>query len=152
MTTAEKKEMLDKTRRAVHPHCAVCDLANPKGLNIEYVLAKDGEEVKASFWCDKNYEGYPGVMHGGMITAIFDGAMGNCLFAYGKAAVTVEITTRFKHPVAIQQYATVSARITRFSYPLYLLEAEMSQDGIVKATAKGKFYDRPDLVDVLKQR
>jgi len=152
VTTAEKKEMLDKTRRAVHPHCAVCDLANPKGLNIEYVLSKDGKEVKASFWCDKNYEGYPGVMHGGMITAIFDGAMGNCLFACGKTAVTVEMTTRFKHPVAIQQYATVSARIKRFSNPLYLLEAQMSQDGIVKAIAKGKFYDRPDLVDVLNQR
>jgi hypothetical protein len=32
---------------------------------------------------------------------------------------------------------------------LYLLEAEIIQDGEIKATAKGKFYDQPDLVDVL---
>jgi hypothetical protein len=33
--------------------------------------------------------------------------------------------------------------------PLYLLEAEIIQDGEIKATAKGKFYDQPDLVHVL---
>jgi hypothetical protein len=32
---------------------------------------------------------------------------------------------------------------------MYLLEAEIVQDGEIKATAKGKSYDQPDLVDVL---
>ena len=69
------------------------------------------------------------------------------MFACGQATVTVEMTTRFRHPVVTGQEATVSARITRSSHPLYLLEAEIIQDGKVKATAKGKYYDQPKLVN-----
>ena len=89
-------------------------------------------------------------MHGGVISTVLDGAMGHCMFARGQTAVTVEITTRFRHPVVTCKQATVSARITRISHPLYLLEAKIVQDGEIKATAKGKFYDQPDLFDVLR--
>ena len=44
--------------------------------------------------------------------------------------------------------AEITARITRISHPLYLLEAEIAQYGKVNATAKGKFYHQPDLDSV----
>ena len=89
------------------------------------------------------------MLHGGVISTVLDGAMGHCMFAHGQVAVTVEIATRFRHPVATSKKASVSAKIIRSSHPLYLLEAEIIQDGKVKATGNGKFYDQPDLVDVL---
>ena len=135
-------------RNRVHPKCVVCSFANAKGLHLEFDVTDDGS-VKADFQCDEAFEGYPGVLHGGVISSILDGAMGNCIFACGQAAVTVEMTTRFRHPVTTYSQATVSAKIIRTSHPLYLLEAEIAQDGEIKATAKGKFYNRPDLVDVL---
>ena len=135
-------------RNRVHPKCVVCSSANTKGLHLHFDVADDGS-VKADFQCDEAFEGYPGVLHGGVISSILDGAMGNCIFACGQAAVTVEMTTRFRHPVTTYSQATVSAKIIRTSHPLYLLEAEIAQDGEIKATAKGKFYNRPDLVDVL---
>ena len=73
--------------------------------------------------------------------------MGHCMFARGQTAVTVEMTTRFRHTVATGQQAAVSARITRDSHPLYLLEAEIIQEGKVKATAKGKYFDQPKLIN-----
>ncbi len=145
----DKKQMLVQTRRRTHPHCAVCNLANRNGLKIDYVLDEKSQNVTATFWGETCHEGYPGILHGGVISAIFDGAMGNCLFAMGKTAVTVEITTRFRHPVVLHETTYVSARITRESYPVYCLEAEIKQNGQVKATAQGKFYDQPDLVDIL---
>ena len=135
-------------RNQVHPKCVVCSSANTKGLHLHFDVADDGS-VKADFQCDEAFEGYPGVLHGGVISSILDGAMGNCIFACGQAAVTIEMTTRFRHPVTTYSQATVSAKIIRTSHPLYLLEAEIAQDGEIKATAKGKFYNRPDLVDVL---
>ena len=134
-------------RNRVHPKCVVCSSANTKGLHLHFDVADDGS-VKADFQCDEAFEGYPGVLHGGVISSILDGAMGNCMFACGQAAVTVEMTTRFRHPVTTCNQATVSARIIGASHSLYLLEAEIAQDGEIKATAKGKFYDKPDLVDV----
>ncbi len=142
-------QMLVQTRRRTHPHCAVCNLGNRDGLKIDYVFDERIQNVTATFLGRTCHEGYPGILHGGVISAIFDGAMGNCLFAMGKTAVTVEITTRFRHPVVVFKEAVVNARIKRESYPVYCLEAEIVQDGQVKATAQGKFYDQPDLVDIL---
>jgi len=134
----------------VHPKSVVCSFANAKGLHLHFDIADDGS-VKADFQCDKTFEGYPGVLHGGVISSILDGAMGNCMFARGQATVTVEMTTRFRHPVKTYRQATVSARIVRTSPPLYLLEAEIVQNGKVKATAKGKYYDQPELANVMEQ-
>ncbi len=134
------------TRNCVHPECVVCSPANARGLHLKFKVNGDGS-VKAAFQCDEIFEGYPGMMHGGVISSILDGAMGNCMFAHGRATVTVEMTTRFRHPVVIGKQATVSARITRVSHPLYLLESEIIQDGKVKATAIGKYYDQPKLID-----
>ena len=133
-------------RNRVHPKCVVCSSANAKGLHLHFDIADNGN-VKADFQCDEAFEGYPGVLHGGVISSILDGAMGHCMFARGQTTVTVEMTTRFRHTVATGQQATVSARITRDSNPLYLLEAEITQDGKVKTTAKGKYYDQPKLID-----
>ena len=65
------------------------------------------------------------------------------------AELAVEYALKHGNEQVILVAATVSARIIRTSHPLYLLEAEIIQDGEIKATAKGKFYDQPDLVDVL---
>jgi len=103
------------------------------------------------FQCEESFEGYSGILHGGVISSVLDGAMGNCMFAHGLATVTVEMITRFRHPVLTGQKAVVCARITRSSHPLYLLEAEIIQDGKIKATAKGKYYDQPKLAHIVEQ-
>lgn len=128
----------------VHPRCIVCGSVNTRGLHLNFDVNDDGS-VKALFECNEIFEGYPGILHGGVISTLLDGAMGHCMFARGLTAVTVEMTTRFRNPVITGRVAEISARITRISHPLYLLEAEIAQYGKVNATAKGKFYHKPDL-------
>jgi len=125
----------------VHPNCVVCSPYNTNGLQLEFVSREDGG-ITATFTCGKDLEGYQGVVHGGIVSSILDGAMGHCMFSRGQIAVTVEMTTRFLHPVVTNQKAKVSANITSFSHSLCLLEAEIVQDGKVKATAKGKFFNQ----------
>jgi acyl-coenzyme A thioesterase PaaI-like protein len=137
-------------RNRVHSRCIVCGSANAKGLHLKSDVADDGS-VKATFQCNRVFEGYPGVLHGGVISSILDGAMTNCMFARGQVTLTAQLTTRFRNPVVTQMEATVVARVTRSSHPLYLLEAEITQDGQVKAAAKGKFYEQPGLVDLTEQ-
>jgi len=144
--TEEIQNSVVNIRNLVHPKCVVCGFGNGNGLHLEFDADDDGS-VAATFQCDEAFEGYSGILHGGVISSILDGAMGNCMFAHGRATVTVEMTTRFRHTVATGQQATVSARITRNSHPLYLLEAEIIQEGEIKATAKGKYYDQPKLID-----
>ena len=132
--------------KQVHPKCVVCSSANTRGLHMEFDIDDDGG-VRATFPCDDSYQGYPGIIHGGVISSILDGVMCHCMFARGQATVTVEINIRFRHPVVTGQVAMVSARIIQASHPLYLLEAEIIQERQVKVTAKGKYYDQPKLVD-----
>jgi uncharacterized protein (TIGR00369 family) len=133
--------------KTVHPKCIVCSSRNLCGLHLLFYANNDGS-VEARFNCDESFEGYPGILHGGVISSILDGAMGNCMFARGQATVTVEMTTIFRHPVVTGIEAMVSARITRISHPLYILEAEIIQEEKVKAIASGKYYDQPNLIDL----
>lgn len=144
MTKINKK--LNNIRNQVHPQCIACSLTNTNGLHLKFDVADD-KSVKADFQYNKVFEGYPGILHGGIISSILDSAMCNCMFARGKAAVTAEMTIKFRHPVVTCRKATVSAKITHFSHSLYLLESEVIQNEEVKVTAKGKFYNQPDLVD-----
>jgi acyl-coenzyme A thioesterase PaaI-like protein len=128
-------------RRHSHPDCFVCGPANGHGLGLEFHLGKDGA-VEASFACQGVFEGYPATLHGGIICALLDGAMTNCLFACGHAAVTAELKVRFRHPVITERPARVRAWITSSQRPLHEVVAELVQDEQVMATARGKFVEK----------
>jgi acyl-coenzyme A thioesterase PaaI-like protein len=125
---------------SVHAGCVVCGGENERGLRLRYAPA-DGNRVQAVLDCDGSLQGYGGRLHGGVIAAALDGAMTHCLFALGRTAVTAELTVRFKQPVAIGRPATVRAWLERDLGPLYLLQSELVQDGLVKATASAKFLE-----------
>ena len=124
----------------VHPGCVVCGGANECGLRPRYTPG-DGKGVEALLDCDASLEGYGGRLHGGIIAAALDGAMTHCLFAHGRTALTAELVVKYKHPVAIGRPARVRAWLERDLGPLYLLQAELVQDGVVKAAASAKFIE-----------
>jgi uncharacterized protein (TIGR00369 family) len=125
-------------RRQHHPACVVC--GHHAGLGADYRLAADGS-IEATFDCSAALQGYPDRVHGGIITSLIDGAMTNCLFAYGVAAVTAELKVRFRQPTQLDRAATVRARLASRFPPLYRLTAEVVQDGSAVVTAEGAFVD-----------
>jgi uncharacterized protein (TIGR00369 family) len=139
--TEPAQDTLREMRDRAHPNCVVCSTARGRGLRLEFRASEDGS-VQATFDCQKAHEGYANVMHGGMVAALLDGAMTNCLFAHGHPGVTAEITVRFRQPVCTGTTATVRAWIERCARPLHVLGAEVTQGGEVKATARGKFMEQ----------
>jgi acyl-coenzyme A thioesterase PaaI-like protein len=140
-------ERLRSSQEAEHPSCYVCSGSNPMGLGLRYVPQPDGG-VAATFLSHCMLEGYTGLLHGGVIAALLDGAMTNCLFAQGLRALTVELKVRYHGGVAIAEPVTVHARLEDVAHGLYQLRAELTQGGKVKARATGKFMmpherDRP---------
>jgi acyl-coenzyme A thioesterase PaaI-like protein len=122
----------------------VCSKGNEHGLQLDFIFSDDGS-VSAAFSLDKIFEGYPDMLHGGILCLILDGAMTNCLFAHDCIAVTADFRVRFRHPVVINQPAQVRAWISRSSSCLYELQAEISQNSQIKTTATGKFMKQPHL-------
>jgi len=142
VTPSPSLELLEATRARMHSHCVVCGRPGPVGLGVAFKVRED-ESVTACFDCHESFEGYDGMLHGGVISAIADGAMTNCLFAHGIVAVTAEMKVRFRHPIALGTSLMVAARITRRSEPLFVVEAELTQSGQLKAKASGKFMATP---------
>lgn len=139
--TEKQRSAYRQLRNESHSGCVVCCPSNGHGLGLEFHLAHDGA-VEASFACNKVFQGYPATLHGGVISALLDGAMTNCLFAHGHVSMTVELTVRFRHPVATDNPAMVRAWIMSSTRPVHELTAELIQNGIVKATAKAKFFEK----------
>jgi uncharacterized protein (TIGR00369 family) len=132
---------LNRTRQRVHPQCLICGTEADGGLGLSFALQADGSVV-AGYSCDRRYQGYDGILHGGVVSSLLDGAMTNCLFAHGIVAVTAELTVRFRHPVDIGEAFEVRARIERSQPPLHVSRAEIFQAGRLKAKATGKFMER----------
>ena len=137
-SAANLKAIRDRT----HSHCVVCASGNPTGLKLEFTLTADGA-VEGVFAASPGLQGYDGLVHGGVIASMLDGAMTNCLFAYGKEALTAELIVRYHKPVLVSEKIVLRAWIEQSSSHLFCMRSELSQNGCVKATAKAKFLNRP---------
>jgi len=127
-------------REREHADCVICSPTNERGLGLDFTLRADGS-VRAEFACREEYVGYPGRLHGGVISALLDGAMTNCLFAHGIVAYTAELTVRYRHSVEIGEPVTVTAWCERSRGSLHVLRGEIAQTGAVRVTGAGKFLD-----------
>ncbi len=131
---------LARVRGEAHANCVVCGPPSECGFGLEFAVSQDGG-VRATFGCDKRFEGYAGILHGGVVSCLLDGAMTNCMFAQGHERVTAELKVRFLHPVLIGEPATLRAWIACSRSRLHIVNAEIVQTGQVKATAVGKFME-----------
>ena len=139
--TSSSQARLKTVRTQAHPYCVVCSQSNPLGLGLQFTVHDDGS-VSASPHGHFALEGFQGCLHGGMIASLLDGAMTNCLFAQGHVAMTAELKVRYRKPVFTGQEMIIRAWIKRSLPPLHLLEADLKQEGCVKAVASAKFMER----------
>ena len=137
----DSEELIRTMQSVEHARCIVCGGDNPVGLKLEFVTEGRGR-VSASFACPQALQGYAGLLHGGIISALIDGAMTNCLFSLGISAVTAELSVRYLAPVAVDHPAQVTATLERSRGPLHCLQAELRQHDRVLVRACGKFVDR----------
>ena len=144
MITETMADQFKEIRQHAHPGCVVCSEENGQGLKLDFNISADGA-VSADFTLDRVFEGYPAMLHGGVLCAILDGAMTNCLFAHNCVAVTADFHVRFRYPVITDQTARVRAWVNRSMSCLYELQAEILQNGQVKTTATGKFMRQTHL-------
>ena len=121
-----------------HPHCFACGDRQAGGLGLAFRVQPDGG-VAADWHCPAEFQGFDGILHGGLIATLMDSAMVHALFARGVVARTAELSVRYRHPVRADNPAHVVARLCSQTGPLYCLKAEVYQAGAVRASAQGKF-------------
>jgi acyl-coenzyme A thioesterase PaaI-like protein len=108
------------------------------GLALRCELQSDGA-IQGTFLGNCALEGYPGLLHGGLIAALLDGAMTNCLFSHGVRAVTADLHVRYCGPVASAAPVVVRAWLESSRHGLFVLQGEIKQDEVIKVRATSKF-------------
>jgi acyl-coenzyme A thioesterase PaaI-like protein len=138
-------DTLERLRSRHHPRCFVAREEGLFGLGVHFAARPDSS-VEATVSCPASWEGYPGLVHGGIIASLLDGAMTNALFARGTVAVTAEAKIRYWHPLPLGRSATVLGAVAQCEPPLYIAEARITSSEGVHATCTAKFMrvaDRP---------
>lgn len=124
-----------------HAHCIMCGDLNQLSLRLKFLPDESGA-VSASFQGNVLLQGYDGILHGGVISALLDSAMTHCLFHRQIEAVTGELLVKFATPVSYNAWLTVRGWLVSATPPLYVLKAELLQAGMVVASAEAKFMQR----------
>lgn len=62
---------MPKTKQPNSRMCFICGLENPVGLHLHIYETEPGV-VETSYIAPEHFQGYPGVLHGGIVAAILD--------------------------------------------------------------------------------
>ncbi len=123
--------------------CFVCGRENPIGLKMHF-YADDGGRVHATYSPRPEHQGFPGVMHGGLVTAMLDELIGRTAIANDLWCMTAKLQVRFHRPVPIGQTLTLCGEITRQTGRLLEGRGEIrSEEGALLAEAHGTYLPIP---------
>lgn len=120
-------------------HCIVCGRENAMGMRLRFHVDAGGAEAR---WTPSpTFQGFAGVLHGGIVLALCDDAMWYAAFSRGAFTMTAEATVRYRGPVAIGAPVVVRGRVSEHRGRLWICAAELASadGGPVLATATGKF-------------
>jgi len=126
--------------------CLVCGLKNSLGLKAHF-YELENKELVGIFKPIEEHQGYPGRLHGGIISAILDETIGrSILINYEEDVwfVTVEFNARFKKPVPLDEEVKARARLTKETSRIYEGTGEiLLENGEVAAEGSGKYMKLP---------
>jgi acyl-coenzyme A thioesterase PaaI-like protein len=92
--------------------CFVCGRDNPNGLHMHFFAASDGS-VHAEYVPRETDQGYPGVVHGGLLTCMLDELIGRTAIASDLWCMTAKIQVRFRKPVPVGAPLKLKGEITK---------------------------------------
>jgi uncharacterized protein (TIGR00369 family) len=127
--------------------CFVCGRDNPAGLHSQWENERAAGEVRATVVLDEQFHGYPGLAHGGVVTALLDEAMVRALLIEGSfddLMVTARMEVTFRRATPTGQPVTVVGRIIKRGASRATAEALVRlADGTVTAECTGLLVRQP---------
>lgn len=124
-----------------HRFCLMCGKDNPLSFGLKFKKNGDGT-VSATFTGNSNLQGYTGIMHGGVLSALLDTAMAQCLLHQDIEAVTGELNVRYLEQVDCDGTLDIKAWIDSSLPPLYHLKSQIRIGKKIVCKGKARFMQR----------
>lgn len=115
-------------------NCFVCGKNNKGGLHLSFEINKEKKTLKTTFIAGPTFQGWDGIVHGGIISTLLDEAMAKLSYELGYDTVSASLEIRFKKPAPILQPLLVYGEITQVNRRLVKAKARVTkEDGTVLA-------------------
>jgi acyl-coenzyme A thioesterase PaaI-like protein len=128
--------------------CFVCGLQNPVGLKLAFYEDHEAEQVRVEIVVPDVYQGYPGVVHGGIVSAILDEVAGRAVLLHGSdddLMATLRLTIRYRFPTPTKTLLTIVGWVERMSGVGARVAGEIRlADGTVTAECEATLARVPD--------
>lgn len=131
----------------------MCGTENPHGLHVDFY--DDGVRVWTELEAAEWMQGWPGVLHGGIVTALLDETIGRVAFLYDRWVQTAKLSVRFAKPTPLGRRLRATGELVRDAKRLMDMRGTLVDvdSGETLATAEGTFMRLPDAMrDELARR
>lgn len=124
--------------------CFVCGTQNPHGLGVEFY--DDGTRVFTELVAAEHHQGWPGIVHGGIVSAVLDETIGRVAFLYDRWVQTARLNVRFVRPTPVGQRLRATGELTKDARALMEMRGQLVvvETGELLAEATGTFVRIPD--------
>jgi len=124
--------------------CFVCGMENPIGLKAFFYDDDDGR-VMVKFTPRQEHQGYPGFVHGGIITALMDEAIGRVVTSLDIWAVTARLELKFRKAVPLGEELTITGEMIRLRSRSFEAKGELRlADGTLAVEGHGLYVRLPE--------
>ena len=121
--------------------CFVCGEKNPVGLRLRLRTDPERGESTAEVTFPGHFQGWAGIVHGGLLASVLDEAMIYAVGAKGFTCVTGEITVRYVEPASTGVVYALKGWFIEDKGRIVLAESELlGGAGNQVARASGKLF------------
>ncbi len=117
-----------------YPNCFGCGEENPFGLRLKMEI-EDGA-LKTDFTPGPHHEGWPGIVHGGVISALLYEVMENWPYLHGVVTMMRSMDTRLRSPATVGRPIRATSWLERREGRELDVAARLESDG--KTIAEGR--------------
>ena len=106
---------MPKIKQPNSRHCFVCGLENPVGLHLHIYETEPGV-VETAYTAPDHFQGYPGVLHGGIVAALLDEISGRAQMGNAETPrfmFTGKIEVKYRRNVPVGQLLKIVGKAGR---------------------------------------
>lgn len=126
-------------------NCIGCSKDNPYGLHLDFY--EDGDDIVSTWTPSGNYQGWMGVLHGGIQALLLDEISGWVIVRkLQTGGVTSKMETQFLRPVSLSDSGTLTVRahIREQHRNIVLVDATLANEkGVICTKATCTYFAYP---------
>jgi uncharacterized protein (TIGR00369 family) len=139
---------LPKSRQPNSRMCFLCGMQNPVGLHMAIYNDPDNNCIYSNVTLPEQYQGYPGVVHGGIVATMLDEISGRAIMLDGdhrNLMVTMKLEVKYRLPTPTDTPLKVVGRVISQNESRAKVAGEIQlADGTVTASCESLLARPPE--------